>query len=327
MQDLISALIQKHIHSNNDVSDYHFERVHGGFNGVIYRVSDADSNVYAAKIANRDARRRAWREYTITHSLHKADITNISPKGLYLQDNVSKLGGDVVISTWLDGDRLAKPPDENQHDTWKVILETLASLRQILPDRVDTNLPNAVGYVRNPIDMMAVVRDRLSRLPEGQSGQLMYEQVSDLVDNLNRIIPHQWQNEPPLCLVHNDTNPSNMLLHDGKISLVDWEGAGWSDPTFDIANIISNWRSFHFSDEHYHWLAETYANLSSDETAPLRIMTYATIQNVHWVVMYSRYLRTASENSIKGVLSPNKDHWREYQMKYCYRARRLLKLE
>ena len=39
----------------------------------------------------------------------------------------------------------------------------------------------------------------------------------------------------PACVIHGDLNPGNVLIHDGRAGLVDWEEARRDDPALDLA--------------------------------------------------------------------------------------------
>lgn len=38
----------------------------------------------------------------------------------------------------------------------------------------------------------------------------------------------------PICLVHADYSPKNLLVHEGRLTLVDFETCHWGDPAFDL---------------------------------------------------------------------------------------------
>lgn len=38
----------------------------------------------------------------------------------------------------------------------------------------------------------------------------------------------------PICLVHADFSPKNLLVHEGRLTLVDFETCHWGDPAFDL---------------------------------------------------------------------------------------------
>jgi aminoglycoside phosphotransferase (APT) family kinase protein len=58
------------------------------------------------------------------------------------------------------------------------------------------------------------------------------QQVPAASTLIDRVIDATRAN--PLCLVHGDYSPKNVLIHDGALILLDHEVAHWGDPAFDL---------------------------------------------------------------------------------------------
>jgi 5-methylthioribose kinase len=61
---------------------------------------------------------------------------------------------------------------------------------------------------------------------------------SDVRGAMNALIAKSWGIRS--ALVHGDYSPKNMLVRDGKIFLIDFEGVHWGDPTFDAGFLLSH---------------------------------------------------------------------------------------
>ena len=326
MSDILHALIRMHQYGENDQHGYHFHRPDEGYNGVVYCATATGDKQYAVKIARRGKRRRAWREFTVTRALHMAGITTICPKPWHLFVEHSELDGDVVVSDWLAGAPMNVAPAADERSLWQAILDTLQKIHSLTPLTTTFDIEDAAVPVYHPEDLLRVIRERLSRLPEGQSGILNREQVVRLVDVLHERVPHRWDTVPRRTLVHGDCHPANMLWDGERVMLVDWENAGWSDPAIDISNMISQWRFFDLPAAHHRWLTETYAQMLDDTTLPQRVQTYSTIQTVHWVVNYSNFIRQNADNRPQSVHRFSPDFAKNWQVRYWHRAQAALSI-
>jgi thiamine kinase-like enzyme len=324
MEDLLHALVRMYKHDENGKYGYHFQRPQEGYNGIVHQATNADGQQFAVKIARQDARQRAWREYTVTKALHDADITTICPKPVCLFRDIEAVNGDVLVSEWLAGTTLSVAPSADEQDKWQKILNGLQLAHSLTPDKTTAEILAAIAPVRNPEDLLAIIRKRLSRLPEHKSGYLEYEQVANVVDRLHQRVPHYWQDEPPLTLIHCDFHPANMIWHDGQVRFVDWENSGWADPAFDVSNMTTFWRYADLPEAHHQWLQQTYAKMTNDPTLPDRVRIYAMIQTVHWVVNYTMFIAQKWDSRPQGVHRFSAEFELKWQKHYWEKAQALV---
>ncbi len=93
------------------------------------------------------------------------------------------------------------------------------------------------------------------------------QQLPQAADALNKIIESTYSRR--LCLVHGDYSPKNILVHEGKLILLDHEVIHFGDPAFDIgfalahllskAHHIPSYRERFISATHIFWTAYTTA--------------------------------------------------------------------
>jgi hypothetical protein len=60
----------------------------------------------------------------------------------------------------------------------------------------------------------------------------------DLASSLDRLIQSVWDH--PLCLVHADFSPKNLLVYRGGLMMVDFETGHFGDPAFDLGFFLSH---------------------------------------------------------------------------------------
>jgi aminoglycoside phosphotransferase (APT) family kinase protein len=76
--------------------------------------------------------------------------------------------------------------------------------------------------------------------------------VKSLVDMVAYEAANPEDNGEPPCLVHGDFNPTNILVHDGRVvAVLDWEFSHSGTPYMDIGNLMRN------TDPKYHSLIES----------------------------------------------------------------------
>lgn len=102
----------------------------------------------------------------------------------------------------------------------------------------------------------------------------------DVAPAIQSLIADSW--DIRIALTHGDYSPKNMLVHDSKIFLIDFEVAHWGDPAFDVAFLLNHLllKAFHRSQQWAEYAAaarqfwETLtANLNDARTESLEEMT------------------------------------------------------
>lgn len=283
-----------------DINGWQITRITGGMNGLVYRAERENGQPLTVKICQRDERNRAAREYATLRALEIAE-TDIAPQGIYFAPDPPGLPGAVVISEWLQGETLEHYPPSEDRAAWEVILESLAQAHSLTPEDSRVKLSNAALFVHQPEDLLREINTQLARLPEGDIGRLRRDQLEQLVRVATQSNPPRWEQSPQLGLIHCDSNPRNMIDHEGVVRLVDWENAGWADPAFDIADICANPADgMAFPAEHHAWMMEEQGRLLDDPTLPDRAALYTRLMHVWWVLRNGRYL-VESNTRLAGV--------------------------
>lgn len=243
-------------------------------NNRVYRVT-RDSDDWAVKFAIRDNRDRARREFNSLVFLDGLQA-QIAPRPIHL--DLDSYEQAVVVQTWMPGTPLWSPPQDDA--TWLEILHTYRRLHLLQPAG-GTRWDSSDGPVLSPLtpdDTRASIHEFSQKIPPaGQS-----ERLTGLIQMLDRFtLPTTPES---LCWAHGDPNIRNLILTADGIKLVDWEYSGISDPTVEIAKLMSHSNAAMAGEERWAWVAEQYAALSSGRDMLARIQVMYALRLVGWCV-------------------------------------------
>lgn len=280
---------------------WHLTRAPKGMNGIVYHAQHADGYDLAIKISKRDTRDRAGREYAATKALRESGH-DICPRPLHLEREPAHLPGDVVISGWLPGHVLDRLPTSQDRAGWQAILDGMSQSHSLTPEASPIPLQKAVMDVREPQDVLCYIDGWLERLPRGKVGTLHHDQLKRLVERVHAITLPRWIEPAPVGLIQCDVNPNNILLHNGKIRLIDWENSGWADPAFDLADLFAKPDvGNQITESHRAWLRAELGKLLHDSSLPERSVIYERLLLVWWTLRISGYLVETSGYRLAGV--------------------------
>lgn len=252
----------------------------GGSNNVVYRVQ-GEVGDFAVKFTMRDQRDRAGREYGALSALHQAGLL-IAPEPILLERE--RYEQPVVVQRWLEGEVKGTPPTSEAE--WCHLLEHYLTMHRLTPAQTDVELPTVVLHADSLKGCRQLVRGQLALLPaEAQPIELQ------------RLI-ERWQKSPlsnfayaPQALCRGDGNILNMIRRPNKWLSVDWEYAGWGDPAFSIAELITHPAYISVPPARWRWFIEHYcASQENDSSAALRIEAYRQTMLIWWVIRFARLL-------------------------------------
>jgi hypothetical protein len=86
----------------------------------------------------------------------------------------------------------------------------------------------------------------------------------------------------PRPLAHCDPNLANFLLHDGRVSIVDWESAGRGDLAYELADFAEAYPARRVGDADWAWFAEQF------EVDRRRYTAARRMQALHWTFLVQR---------------------------------------
>lgn len=265
----------------------------GGANNLLYHVVGPVGDL-AVKFTLRDARDRAGREYAALLVLQQAGL-QIAPAPLLLdREHYQHL---VVVQEWLSGQPLSRPPENDTE--WELLITHFAAIHSVRPNTSRASLPRAVLSATTAEEAHLLVQQQLALLPlEARS-----EALQQLLQRLNAWILPSWP-APHIALARSDPNFRNIMRQPGAWASVDWENSGWSDPAFEIADLITHPAFIDIPEERWAWVRATYQHLASDTQIGRRIKIYTAILLVWWVVRLERYLYDIPRGQDRRLVPP-----------------------
>jgi hypothetical protein len=265
--------------ANGEWREWHITRVGGAGNNLLYHASSAAHDL-AIKFTIRDERDRAGREYAALLALQQAGLA-IAPEPLWLDRD--RYTQPVVVQSWLEGAVLAVPPAGD--DEWQRLLDHYVAIHTLTPADSHIALPAAVLDLRSANDCLREIHRQLSFIPES-------EQPADLralIQNAEQARLPVWPT-PQLALCRVDPNTLNFVRRPNTWASVDWEYSGWSDPAYEIADMITHPAYADVPSERWEWLIDAYCARRDDPDAAMRIRVYHRLMLVWWVARLARML-------------------------------------
>lgn len=266
-------------HPAGEWQGWRLTRIPGGANNLLFRATSAQADL-AVKFTIRDERDRAGREFKALTALQQAGLDLAAQPVLLLRRRYPQ---PVVVQSWLAGETSTTLPQGDAE--WTPLLEHYARLHRLTPGQVRVWLPPAVLNFRNAAAGVRTVQRHFYGLPESERTP----EAQDLVQWVERARWPRWK-ELPLALCRDDANIANFIRRPQGWAAVDWEYSGWGDPAFELADLLTHPAFEGLSPERQEWLVHSYAALSGDPTAELRIRVYWALMQVWWVVRCLRYL-------------------------------------
>jgi Ser/Thr protein kinase RdoA (MazF antagonist) len=119
--------------------------------------------------------------------------------------------------------------------SWEAVGRQLARLHVVTEDAAPPGIPSTLRRFRQTPE----VDPRPWLAEAGRAGWLAPETVSAWGRRLDRL-SDRVLGAPPLRLCHGDVNAGNVIVDPADASLVtliDWAGAGWLDPVWDLVGV------------------------------------------------------------------------------------------
>ena len=208
MNVAINNLLSSAFHNKCDISTI---TPIGGLNNDNFKITYNNSN-YFVRISSSSYIYNDINEET--NILKKASALNLSPSVIYFDSSNRNL-----LTDWIDG----RMPTEKESNS-ETFITVLTKKLKILHNLTSTNVFNPFVEIRKIIF---------------SNKDYFFDTVPyilDLLENLN-IIETLVKDSYMEGLCHNDLNPSNILLTEENLYIVDYEFAARGDIFFDLATI------------------------------------------------------------------------------------------
>ena len=229
LRALLDHLATGQLHEGEGYRGWGITPTMAGWNNLLYRVTGPGGDL-VIKFVIRDRRDRAGREYHALLALRQAGLS-LAPVPILLDRR--RYPQPVVVQTWLEGPVSADPPAGDAE--WERLLEHLAAVHSVTPESTSVALRRGVVDARTAEEGRTLVRRQMARLP-------LEDRPSSLQALMRRFemmtFPCWSRVAPVLCRV--DENIFNVVRRPGAWASGDWENAGWGDPAFDVAQLMTH---------------------------------------------------------------------------------------
>jgi hypothetical protein len=261
--------------------------IDGGRNGRVFRATTvgqgADSGEQidlVVKLTARDRHDRAGREYRALQAVAEAGL-DIAPRPVLLERD--RFQTQVVVMTWLDGTVSDDLPATD--DAWHRLIEHLVAVNAITPARTGLRLAESVLSMRSPAEGIQRIHTEVDAIPRPDQPPALRR----LVERFERHPYPSWP-APPTVLRRGDANIRNIVRRPGAWASVDWEYSGWSDPAFEVADLIAHAAYLAVPAERWAWVRRRYADLVGDPEILSRVDIYTVLMYGFWAGRLARML-------------------------------------
>lgn len=288
LRDLVNHLVHHPVtQSPTDTSvpwqQWDIDAVAGGANNRVYRaVSREDGQALAIKFYIRDVRDRAGREFAALTLLHQLGHVRV-PQALWLEQFADHPTlAPAVVQTWLSGEVNSNPPD-NDAD-WRGLIEHLRAVHQVRP-QPGRWLSEVVLTMNSAAEGLRAIDEQMTLFPaSAQPPALQRLRIA-----AEACTWPTWP-KPQQCLCRGDTNTSNFVRTPAGWGSIDWEYAGWGDPAFEMADLMTMPPYQTVSESRWAWVLALYMADVADPYFELRVQTYRRIMLLWWMARFARAL-------------------------------------
>ncbi len=260
-------------------NEWEIRAVHGGWNNRVFRVTGQQGKL-AIKFTMRDQRRRAWREYQALLAITQAGF-DLAPRPIFIDEK--RWPHPVIVMTWLEGIPFLKAPQSESE--WEDLVGYFCHLKTVRPNSVQTRLIKGVIDARSAYQAVELAMEQAAYIHPGERSV----ELNALMGEIQKHPFARWPlPRPSLCRV--DPNPRNFIFRSNGLASVDWENAGWGDPAFDFAGLVTHPEYLETPPERLDWAVRRYSSQVDDPDIQRRILTYRTILLAWWAARTARYL-------------------------------------
>ncbi|MET0986287.1 MAG: phosphotransferase family protein [Steroidobacteraceae bacterium] len=252
-------------------------------------------------------------EYAVLKLLALMGLPVAEP--LWLESDPAKLGRRFLVSRRAQGINYGAAVGVEKRmteDVAKAFVTTLvhihrAPLNNYRRELSATRMGHWLGHASSSANTLAIVhywKDLLNVRPHGTSPTL------ELIFNwLIRNVPEE---PSPLCLLHCDYAPHNVLIHDNNVSaVVDWELARAGDPAQDLAYFLQSTEGHIDREQGLRW----YEEAGGPPISEARLRYFEVFSILQWLVgcvsANSLYARDEDARNI-WVIATN---WMEFPLR------------
>jgi hypothetical protein len=226
------------------------------------------------------------------YDLDRPDNARFVPVSHYLEDTlhvaVPKLHG------FDEEKRLVWLQDLGEIDLWSQRLQPWPLLEPLYQGTLDEVWKlHAVGESETPCELEPPFTEGLYRWEQEyfyehfllHQSRLKPREIEALFESDEWIMLSQELANLPRHLVHRDFQSRNIMVYDGKVHLIDYQGLRWGRPEYDLASI----------------LLDPYVNIGNSHRKNLLQYYHSTYRNDSWETFNDIYLKCAAQRLMQAL--------------------------
>lgn len=276
---LLDHLAQNNHQSATTWQDWQIDRIGGGYNNLLYHATSSVGD-FAIKFTIRDERDRAGREYGTLSALQRTN-PSLAPKPILLERH--RYAQPVVVQSWLNGVVMNAPPHSDAE--WEELLNYYLLIHTITPDTIKITLPPSYLDIRSVKMGKEAVQKQVDCIPNAMQPATL----TGLISRFRRKFNFEW-GSTTISLCRADSNYLNFIQSVDGLKSVDWEYSGWSDPAYEVAEMMAHAAYINVPSSRWEWMIDTYCKQTEKPDMMERIRIYYQIMLVWWAARMARSL-------------------------------------
>lgn len=259
-----------------------------------YLIQTEKEKLVLRKDIDTTSKHKLKKEYEVLQAIK---TLGIAPKPLHFQKKSSI--GEFMLLEYIEGTSLNKTPYSLSQYFLKQLAYEVAQLHKTQTKALKAKLP--LGSNPPALFLKELQGYRKQLKPYIQSEDF-YKIMDEVYEKFERITKQQ-DFIHPMCLIHRDIQEQNIIVHNKKLKLIDWESSGISDPATEVAYILTQFGR-PFSPQEKEYFITQYLKYRKDSSLRERADYYIPL--ILWIDFLWSNLHTAKIQ--KGLLQYSNKH-------------------
>ncbi len=218
-------------------------------------------------------------------ALKSIENLHIAPKVFILDDSKIHINESFLIMEYVEGVSLDKAKKKLNMKIIRKLAELVANLHSL---KVSKNLQKERS---NYNAWISIIKERMDYIKKQRSKYFeedIFDKLLDETFSKIKRIAKSAKYKNIFCLGHGDICQQNIIIHKGKLKLIDWESLGLRDPASDIGMIFEGF-GIDLTKKQEDEFLKQYLKIRHDETIRERLRIFKPIiqfEQFVWAVMH-----------------------------------------
>ena len=208
------------------------------------------------------------------NSLKLVENLGIAPKVWILDDSRKIFNSDFIILDYIEGKTLDKKNYAINNKFIKEIVKLTVKFHSMSLKGGLLKLPKEEANYRA---LLESIKNKYISLAKLTSNKQILKMIKESYDNLRKNTTNERYH--PVVATHGDIAEQNIVIHNGKMKLIDFEGLEITDPAADIAYILTQFGKREFNEKQRNFFLDEYLKLKKDTTLRERVKIFIPLKN------------------------------------------------